>query len=162
MAQVESRQRAGYLFGAVVVGHILLISAQVPAKSGVPVLETVVFGVFSEVQRAAFAIVSLGRNGWSEYIALRGVRAENELLRRELGDARVEVQQQRALADRTRGLERLLAFRDRLELKTAAAEVIAAGAAPEFRTLTIDKGSRDGIAPDRAVIAPAGVVGRVV
>ena len=36
MAILEIRQRAGYLFVAVVVGHIILISAQVNAKSGVP------------------------------------------------------------------------------------------------------------------------------
>src|SRR5262249_14557114 len=31
----------------------------------------------------------------------------------------------------------------------------------DFRTMTIDKGTRDGLRPDMAVIAPAGVVGRV-
>jgi rod shape-determining protein MreC len=56
----------------------------------------------------------------------------------------------------------LLELRDRTALETAAAEVIAAGATPDFRTLTIDKGAGDGIAADMAVIAPAGVVGRVV
>ena len=33
---------------------------------------------------------------------------------------------------------------------------------PDFRTVTIDKGTRDGLRADMAVIAPAGVVGRVV
>ena len=33
---------------------------------------------------------------------------------------------------------------------------------PGFRTLTINKGTRDGIAADMAVLAPGGVVGRVV
>jgi rod shape-determining protein MreC len=72
------------------------------------------------------------------------------------------LQQQRALADRARGLGQLLALRDRSNLSTTAAEVIAASATPDFRTATIDKGSRDGLRPDMAVIAPAGVVGRVV
>jgi len=35
-------------------------------------------------------------------------------------------------------------------------------ASPEFRTITIDKGTDDGLRTDMAVIAPAGVVGRVV
>ena len=55
---------------------------------------------------------------------------------------RVEVQEQRALADRTRGLEQLLgAARARCQLKTVAAEIIGAAATPDFRTLTIDKGT---------------------
>ena len=33
---------------------------------------------------------------------------------------------------------------------------------PDFQTITIDKGARDGLRGDMAVIAPAGVVGRVV
>ncbi len=43
-----------------------------------------------------------------------------------------------------------------------AATVIAAGVTPDFRTITIDRGGADGLAADMAVIAPAGVVGRVV
>jgi hypothetical protein len=154
VVQVDTRHRAGYLFGAIVVGYILLISAQVPSKGGVPVLEAVVFGVFAQVQRVASSMFSTVRHGWSGYVDLRGVRAENESLRRELAGTRIELQEQRALADRSRGLERLLGFRDSVELKTTAARVIAAGASPEFRTLTIDKGSGDGIRTDMAVLAP--------
>ena len=51
MAVLDLRQRTGYLFLAVVLGHILLISAQVNSRTGVPVLEAVTFGIFSEVQR---------------------------------------------------------------------------------------------------------------
>ena len=39
--------------------------------------------------------------------------------------------------------------------------MIAKGASPEFRTLTIDKGTDDGLAANQAVVAPAGVVGRI-
>jgi rod shape-determining protein MreC len=44
---------------------------------------------------------------------------------------------------------------------TTAPEISAAGATPDFRTVTIDKGSRDGLRADMAIIAPGGVVGRV-
>ncbi len=56
----------------------------------------------------------------------------------------------------------MLELRDGLDVKTTAAEIIGAGSTPDFRTVTIDKGSRQGLAIDMAVIAPAGVVGRVV
>jgi rod shape-determining protein MreC len=162
MALIDIRLRAGYLFLAVVVGHIILISAQVSSKSGVPVLEQVIFGVFAEVQRGASTVVSGFRGAWSGYVALRRVQEENETLRRELARAEIQLQEQRARADRSRGLERLLDLRERVNLETTAAEVIAAGATPDFRTLTIDKGAGDGVRTDMAVIAPAGVVGRIV
>jgi rod shape-determining protein MreC len=162
MALLDIRQRSGYLFLAVMLGHVLLISAQVNSRSGVPVLEAVTFGVFAEVQRRITSGFSAVRDIWGGYVGLRHVKAENEILTRQLEEAQVALQQQRALADRSRNLEQLLELRDRSNLKTQAAEIIAAGASPEFRTLTVDKGTRDGVEPDMAVIAPAGVVGRVV
>ena len=161
MAVLGLRPRAGYLLLAVVVGHVLLISLQVNAKSGVPILEVVAFGVFSEVQRGTFAVAGGVSRIWSSYVGLRGVRVENEALRRQLADAEIQIQEQRALADRSRGLERILALRDRLSLQTATAEIIGSGATPDFRTVTIDKGLLQGLGADMAVIAPAGVVGQI-
>jgi len=95
-------------------------------------------------------------------VNLRRLKAENEVLKQELAGARIEMQEQRALVDRSRGLEQLLALRDRADLSTAAAEIIGGSATPGFRTVTIDKGTRDGLRADMSVIAPDGIVGRVV
>jgi rod shape-determining protein MreC len=162
MALLDIRRRSGYLFLAVMLGHVILISAQVNSRSGVPVLEAVTFGVFAEAQRGLSAGVSGVRRVWNRYVWLRGVEAENANLRRQLDDVRVQYQERRALADRARQLEEMLALRDRSNLQTAAADVIASSASPDFRTLTIDKGTLQGLKPDMAVIAAAGVVGRIV
>jgi rod shape-determining protein MreC len=162
VALLDIRERAGYLFLVVTLGHIILISAQLNSSSGVPVLEQVTFGVFAEVQRSMTVVVSGVRHFWSGYVGLRDVREENAELKQQLADVQIQLQQQRALADRSRGLDRLLGLRERLTLNTVAAEVIALGATPDFRTMTIDKGSQQGLKSDMAIIAPAGVVGRVV
>jgi rod shape-determining protein MreC len=162
VAILDIRQRAGYLFLAVLLGHIILISAQVNTKSGVPALEAAVFGVFAEVQRGTSSVLSAVSDLWSGYVGLRQVRAENEVLKKRLAETEVALQEQRALADRSHLLENLLELRDRTNLKTTGAEIIAAGATPDFRTVTIDKGTREGLVADMAVIAPGGIVGRVV
>ena len=162
MAVGAIRQRSGYLFLGVILGHILLISAQVNSRSGVPVLEFVTFGVFSEVQRVIASGFGGVRNVWGGYIGLRHLKTENETLKRELADAQIAVQQQRALADRARGLQQLLELRDRSNLKTIAAQIIGDAPTPDFRTITIDKGTLHGLKTDMAVLAPAGVVGRIV
>ena len=162
MALADNRYRSGYLFLAVMLGHVILISAQVNTRTGVPVLESITFGVFAEIQRAMSVGVTGVRRLWGGYVGLRNLNGENETLKRQLADAQVELQRQHAMADRSRGLERLLELRDQSTLTTAAAEIIAAGATPDFRTVTINKGSGDGLRTDMAVIAPAGVVGRVV
>jgi rod shape-determining protein MreC len=162
MALLDIRQRTGYLFLAVILGHVILISAQVTSRTGVPILEAVTFGVFAEAQRGMSVAVTGVRRVWTGYIDLRGVKAENDALKRRLAEAEIDLQQQRALAGRSQRLEKLLELRDHSALTTQAAEIIAGGATPDFRTVTIDKGTRDGLRGNMAVVAPAGVVGRVV
>ena len=162
MARLDVRPRAGYLFLAVVILHLVLISIQVNARAGVPILESLAFGAFAEVQRATSGIFDGLREAWAGYVALRNVRADNQALRQELADAQVRIQQQRAMADRTRSLEDILQLQNSVELKTAAAQIIGAAASPEFRAVTIDKGTLHGLRPDMAVLGPHGVVGRVV
>ncbi len=162
MALLDVRLRAGYLFLAVVIGHLVLISAQVNSRTGVPILETVTFGTFAEVQRGTSALLNGVRGAWSGYIALRNAREESEALRQELASAQIEIQRQRALADRSRSLESILQLGSSTELQTTAAQIIGASAIPDFRTVTINKGSFLGLKADMAVLGPKGVVGRVV
>lgn len=162
MALLDIRQRTGYLFVALTVGHIVLISAQVSTNRGIPLLEEVTFGAFAEVQRIASTVIGGMRTSWTDYVALQEVRSENARLREEVARLRVGLQQERALAQRAKSLEEILQLRANVELATVAATVIAGGASPDFRTITIDKGMADGLRPNMAVIVPGGVVGRIV
>jgi rod shape-determining protein MreC len=162
VAILDTRQHAGFLFLAVILGHVILISAQVNSRGGVPVLESVTFGLFAEVQRGSSAGVSGVRTIWNRYGTLRDVEKENAELKHQLEAVQVELQERRALADRARGLQQLLDLRDRSNLHTAAAEVIASSASPDFQTVTIDKGTNQELRTDMAVIAADGVVGRIV
>lgn len=162
MAVLDIRQRIGWLFMAVIVGHIVLISAQVNTTRGVPVLEAVTFGVFAEVQRAATSAVAGVQEGWENYFALQQIRRENERLQQENAQLRVGLQQERAAAQQSRSLQALLDLQGAVGFKTTAATVIGSGPDAFFRTITIDKGTQDGLLPDMAVIAPSGVVGRII
>ena len=162
MAVLDIRQRTGWLFMAVTVGHIILISAQVQTRRGVPLLEAVTFGVFAEVQRGATSAVSGVQDSWQNYFALQQVRQENEALRTQLAQLQIQMQQERALAQQSRTLQDLLELRKQTPLETTAAAVIGGAPSAEFRTMTIDKGSAAGLKPDMAVISPAGVVGRII
>src|SRR5574338_140120 len=132
---LDIRQRTGYLFLAVMMGQIILISAQVQSRSGsgVTVLQSFTFGAFSKVQRATWSVVHGVQNVWDSYFALRSVREENEALRTQIADLEVRLQEQRALAARSVQLQEL-----------------------------IDRGTADGVQGNMAVIAPRGVVGRVL
>ncbi len=161
MAIADLRQRPGIILGAALALHVALISLQVTTQAGVTVFHAVVFGGVAEGQRAASGAAGGVRGFWDGYLDLRRVRAENEALRAELGALQIQMQQQRVAAERADEFRRLLEFRERAPLATTGAEVIGTGASPEFRTLTIDKGTNDGLTGNLAVLAPAGVVGRI-
>ena len=152
MALADIRQRPGFLLGAAILLHVVLISAQVNTASGLPILQVVTFGSFSEIQRATMATIGGVRGMWSGYVALQQVEQENAALKHELQTMQVALQQERAEAQRTDNLRQLLELRERAKLDTVAAEVIAGAASPDFRTVTIDKGSSDGIATDLSLI----------
>ena len=162
MAIADIKQRPGVLLGAAILLHVVLISAQVNTASGLPVLQVVTFGAFSEVQRGTMAVIDGVSGMWSGYVALQQVEQENAALRQEIQNLQIRLQQERAEAQRTDNLRQLLELRERAQLDTTAAEVIAGPASPDIRTVTIDKGSSDGLATDMAVISPAGVVGRLI
>ncbi len=163
MPALDLRLRSSsYLFFGVVVAQLVLISAQVSTKTGMPILQAVAFGIVAEVQRVGAGVTGAVVDLWTGYFELRGLRGENERLNRELGQARIALQQERALAQRSRNLEQLLDLRSRMAVQTTAADVIAAAATPEFRTVTLGKGTQAGLRPDMAVISPAGVVGRII
>jgi rod shape-determining protein MreC len=162
MALPDIRHRDRYLFVAVMVGHILLISSQVNSRRGIPLLQEALTTAVVETQRAAWSVVDGVRTVWGSYVALQHVHQENERLVSEIADLRIQVQREHARAHGADELRALLDLRGRFAWTTAAAEVIGGSTNPTFRSITIDRGSRAGFVSDMAVLAPAGVVGRIV
>jgi rod shape-determining protein MreC len=159
---LDIRRRTGVLLFVVMMGHIFLISVQVQSKSGVPMLQAVTFGAFARVQSGTWSVVHGGRSLWDNYFALRGARDENASLHKQVADLEIRLQEQRALALRATRLQELLDLKANTSLPTIAADVIAGNPNPGMRTVTIGRGTADGVQADMAVIAPGGVVGRVI
>jgi rod shape-determining protein MreC len=159
---LDIRKRTGWIFFSAMIAQILLVSAQVQTKSGVRALNAVTFEVFSRVEHGTASFVKGGQGFWGNYIGLRGVKAENDALKKRLAELEVQLQQEHALAARAQRLQALMDLKSQATVPTIAAEVIAGNPDPVMRTITIDRGSDDGVQPDMAVIAPGGIVGRVI
>src|SRR4051812_1115952 len=142
--------------------QVILVSWQVQTKSGTRVLQAVAFEIFSRVQHGTASVVSGTRGFWGNYVALRGVRVENEDLKRRGAGLEGQLQQEHAMASRSGRLQALMDLKTMATFPTLAAEVIAGNLDPVMRTVTIDRGSVDGVLADMAVVAPAGIVGRVI
>ena len=91
------------------------------------------------------------------------LRSENERLAAENAELRATVQTAGLDVARDEALLAMNGFSDRRGLETVTAEVIAYGPAQNFtRTVTIDRGTADGVQADMTVINADGLVGRVV
>jgi rod shape-determining protein MreC len=99
---------------------------------------------------------------WQQYIALQGVREENQQLRKEIEWLRGQNSQLRESAAATDRLTALLQFKQQALPEMVAAQVIGRDATNRYRAIILNKGESDGVKPDMGVITPAGVVGRIV
>jgi rod shape-determining protein MreC len=92
---------------------------------------------------------------------LKDLRAENDSLRASLTRARLEVAARDEAARENVRLEAMLAFREQFGGELVASRVVARAAARPGRELKIDKGARDGLRRDLAVITADGLVGKI-
>jgi rod shape-determining protein MreC len=101
------------------------------------------------------------RGMWSNYLDLRHVRQQNQELKEQLG--RLQLEQAGLLEDARQGqrLQALLAFKEHYISSTVPAQVIGTSGTDQSRILYIDKGAKDGLKPDMAVITPDGIVGKL-
>ncbi len=103
-----------------------------------------------------------GRDLWHNYFYLRGVRQENRELKRQIEQLHIEQARLSEDAEQAHRLQALLAFKEQFISRTVAAQVIGSSGSEQSRSIYIDKGARDGIKQDMAVITADGVVGKVL
>ena len=109
------------------------------------------------VDRSSYRV----RYVWDRYIALIGVHDENQRLKRENDDFRMQMVMDHEKVLEAERIRTFAGLQDAALGKTVVARVIGRDPA-RTQTVTIDKGTAQGVKPDTAVITPAGVVGRVI
>ena len=162
MAQAASARRSRFLLVGLILAHLTAISHQVDGGTGVSLLERGVLSVLSPLQRGVAAAAFLATELWRGWAFHRETYADNRRLRAELRALEMELQLRSYRAQESVRLRELLALQQAVPLDTLAAQVVARDGVPWFRTLTLDKGERDGVRLDAAVISSTGIVGRVV
>lgn len=157
------------VLSAVLLAQFLGLAVQVrtPAArgsdgKGVRLLRYWVVAMMSPPEKVMSHTGSGVRGFWGNYIDLRNTRKENDALREQVSQLRLE--QAALMEDAKQGqrLQSLLGFREKYIYKTVPAQVIGTGGSDQSRILTIDKGSKDGLQRDQPVITPDGIVGKVV
>ncbi len=119
-------------------------------------------GAITPFEKAIVWAQSGSSNLWHNYFYLRGVRQENRDLKAEIERLRMEQVRLGEDAGQARRLQVLLGFKEQFISQTMPAQVIGSSGSEQSRSIYIDKGWRDGIRPDMAVITADGVVGKVL
>jgi rod shape-determining protein MreC len=114
------------------------------------------------LERAIVGFQNGVRSIWGNYFYLRGVRQENRELKQKIEQLEIERVRLTEDAEQAHRLQTLLGFKEQFIAKTVAAQVIGSSGSEQSRSIYIDKGSRDGIRPDMAVITADGIVGKVL
>jgi len=120
--------------------------------------------VVSPLQEAVSKVTHPIGNFFSTLFRLPSIRHERDILRERVDTLETQLAQGRANLARLAELEALIGVQESLgnRIETTGAQVIANGVSNFEWTITIDKGSSDGIHENMPVVASAGLVGHVV
>jgi rod shape-determining protein MreC len=120
--------------------------------------------VVSPLQEAVSKVTHPIGNFFSTLFRLPSIRHDRDVLRERVDMLETQLAEGRADQARLDELEALIGVQESLgiRIETTGAQVIANGVSNFEWTITIDKGSSDGIHENMPVIASAGLVGHVV
>jgi rod shape-determining protein MreC len=159
----ERPRRARLVLALLLVAAIVLITIDFRQPEGGPVdrLQRLAIAVFGPLQQGASAVVRPVANLVGGVAEVGGLRSENRRLEAEVARLRAQERTyQDALAENRR-LRGALGMAKRCGCRTVGASVVAASGSNFQLSVTVDAGSRQGVARDMAVVDADGLVGRV-
>ncbi len=163
MAGIPSRHKSVVLLAGVIILQVVLLAVQIKRDSQGRLLRVWTVGAVSPFQRAGAKGIGNIRDTWSHYFALQNTSRDNEQLRRQNDELKMQVNQLQSKAAEADRLSALLNFRQgQRSVPMLAARVIGTSADTASQTVYLDRGERDGIRRNMGVITPDGVVGKVI
>ncbi|MFQ5457079.1 MAG: rod shape-determining protein MreC [Myxococcota bacterium] len=152
-----------FLTAAILLGAAaLLLSSSIQRETRFSFLDRLLFDLAVPIEKMVALPAQAVGGVWNDYFDLIDVKKDNAALRRRLTELAEENRQFREAllaAERHRLIGEM---RDRLPQPMIPARVIGADSSSWFRTVLLDRGTRDGIEKGMAVVTPAGAVGHVL
>jgi rod shape-determining protein MreC len=165
METLLGRYKNLIVLAAILFAQLIALAVQVrrPSQAGeIRLVRVWTIAAVTPFEKALVHTQNWFHDKWTGYLYLHGVREENEQLRSQIEQMKLEQARMAEDANMARRIQTLLAFKEQYIENTIAAQVIGSSGSEQSRILYIDKGSDDGVKPDMAVITPTGIVGKVV
>jgi rod shape-determining protein MreC len=163
--QREIRQRAPLLLVGLLALNFALMALDARENGDATkqhVFRTWAQSIAAPLQRVTSSAVDACLGFFKNIANMRGAAAENENLKQQVQQMETELGQTRQAVDENERLRGLLDLKEKSVYTTVTANVIARDPSLWFDTVTINRGRMSGIELNMPVVAPGGIVGRVV
>jgi rod shape-determining protein MreC len=161
--QKEIRQRAPIWLIVLLLMNLVIMA--VDARDSVTrqrLLRVWMQALASPAQKVSSGATGAGTSFFKQIVNFRSTATENERLKQELSQAKLDLQNAQQSAAETERLRSLLNLKEQTGYDQIAARVIARDSSVWFNTITIDRGSSSGVALNMPVVTGGGIVGRVI
>jgi rod shape-determining protein MreC len=164
MVGLPSRHRSLFLLTGVVLLQVLLLAVQIrQTDSQGRLIRVWTVSAISPVERSGAWGIGRVRDAWRHYFALSDTARQNEELRRENGQLKLEISQLQSKSAEADRLADLLNFKQtHTKVPMVIARVIGSSADANSAVIYLDQGAKEGIRKNMGVITPEGVVGKVI
>jgi rod shape-determining protein MreC len=141
---------------------LVLMSLRAKQRKGVEFFDALLMEVCSPFQKASTLVIKTVQGTFQQYIFLVNLEKENRALKKKIAELQEENHRIKEIKLANERLRQLLQFREKNSPSMIGAEVIGQDPSSWFKSVTIDKGERDGVKKGMAVVSPAGVIGQVL
>jgi len=141
---------------------LILMSLRVKQRKGIDFFDALLMELTSPFQKGSTAVFKTIHGVFQNYIILIHLQRENVMFKQKIAELQKENSQLKEMAIANERLEKLLQFREKISSSAIAAEVIGQDPSSWFKSLTINKGEKNGVKKGMAVISPEGVVGQIL
>ena len=141
---------------------LVLMSLRAKQRKGVEYVDALLMELFSPFQKASHLVIKTVQGTFQQYVFLVNLEKENRALKKRMAELQEENHRIREMKLANERLRELLLFREKNSPSMMGAEVIGQDPSSWFKSITIDKGERDGVKKGMAVVSPAGVIGQIL
>lgn len=141
---------------------LVLMSLRAKERKGVDFFDALGMEICSPFQKGSTWIIKTVQGTFQRYLFLINLEEENRALKQKVTQLQEENHRMKEMELANERLRELLQFREKNASSMVGAEVIGQDPSSWFKSVTVDKGERDGVKKGMAVISPTGVVGQIL
>ena len=141
---------------------LVLMSLRAKQRKGVEFFDALLMEICFPFQKASTLVIKTVQGTFQQYIFLVNLEKENRALKKRIAELEEENHRIKEMKLANERLRQLLSFREKNSPSMIGAEVIGQDPSSWFKSITIDRGERDGVKKGMAVISPAGVIGQIL